>query len=173
MYETMFQGEIWHLRLHPTDNSNREVSTASDVHKDFVLALSGAVPGSLQAHYGAEVKLSSSTFGVPADAFFFEIVFTPIGPLIDNSRGEVLQFRSTWEMLRLRLSDIPIGAYAVSATVTYPDRRRYLLYLSTGSGEPWRPSVNIGFKPDRNAWMGYGSAESLRLYINTEPLVPR
>jgi hypothetical protein len=153
-----YQGEKWMLPLHPSDNSDSDVDSASGIVKDFVWKLSGTLPGRTDtsnpaSFYGGAIRLNLGGYAAPADGTVMRFTLTPVGPLADGSTGAVITQDSTTTGHSLTpddLLDVPLGAYTLTVTQINPDGTATAVgimpgeYWGQGTGSE---SLDISFSP--------------------------
>ena len=171
-----YHGHHYEIPLRPTDglvdgsdaNAFRGDS-GKGVVRDFVLSMGGRKPdadegsqvGYRTAYYGAiievDVTFSKGKYSNLEDATSLskafppasvaEVTLTPLGALLDGSRGAVVvrrfQLGSSWKEKFLR--GIPIGVYQVTATLTPPGGASRPLVLTRQSGGVWSPQLEVDF----------------------------
>jgi hypothetical protein len=178
----MYRGKEYALRLHPLDGkidgsdpkAYRGRSGPGAV-RDFVLKMSGVRPGyeiyntpltgvednggMMNTYYGGTVNVSLAAYEAGTTDIsknppgtVVTLTFTPLGPLMDGSAGQVItrSYRyvekgSNWSFVT---RDIPLGAYTATATLTEPGGASYPLRLKTrnGGGE-YAASQTVEFAP--------------------------
>ena len=171
-----YHGHHYQIPLQPTDGlvdgsdtNGFRGDSGKGVVRDFVLSMAGRKPGADEgsqvgyrtAYYGAtieaDVTFSKGKYSNLEDATSLsrafspssvaEVTLTPVGALLDGSRGAVVvrkfQLGSTWKEKFLR--GIPIGVYQVTATLTPPGgaQRPLVLMLKFGSG--WSSQLEVDF----------------------------
>lgn len=121
------------------------------VVKNFRMQLSGPIEDlrDLNEHFGGMIRVMYSR---AFDGNQLEFSFTPLGPLVDGSRGE--PFVRTLDPERdSDIHGIPVGPYRVSATVVAPNGARRALPLALDGWETPQASVDID-------WTGDGSCSN-------------
>lgn len=171
-----YHGHHYEIPLRPTDGlidgsdaNGFRGDSGKGVVRDFVLSMSGRKPdadegsqvGYRTAYYGATIEVdvtfskgkysniedaTSLSKAFPA-ASLAEVTLTPLGSLLDGSRGAVVvrrfQLGSSWKEKFLR--GIPIGVYQVTATLTPPGGTSRPLVLTRQSGGVWSAQVDVDF----------------------------
>lgn len=143
---------VWRIRGYRVD-ANRNRTDPDQFHG-----------GSIQV---MDLGDPSYRFPVGSSASF---TFTPKGALIDGSQGEVVtrtladveeQSLSAVGYEDRQLADLPIGRYAVTATVTHPDGRSIPLQLRNGADARSKPAaeLTLDFQPK-----GYNTAPAVETY---------
>ncbi len=177
-----YQGMTWLLPLHPTDDSQNQVSPTEGVNKNFQWKLSGPMPRAditdAGSYYGGAVLIQAQNrsgiqLSFPWDPFGgVAFVFTAIGSLIDGSTGQKLTLTRNIAALNTSTSigrvaventstlhDIPLGTYEVTAALYTPyqwargESPERTLQLAT-VGQGFRTSVTISFRPSMTATNG-------------------
>lgn len=131
IYDTEYNGRAYRLWLEPLalDRGPQDAAAGTrEMQQDFVLKLSGALPGgradlrSPESYLGGSVYLEGmlqnpATSMDIADGEAVEITLAPDGPLIEGSAGKPLTFKVTYPIApeNAFLLDIPVGRYTASA----------------------------------------------------------
>lgn len=109
-YNATYNGKTYIVQMTPEDESS--VDNNGGV-RNFTWKLSGDPGGS--DFYGGFIQLTNSTNGLSLE--YVKLVFTPVGPLIDGSTGQVILLRmgdSFW-VSAFEIHEMPIGRYKVTA----------------------------------------------------------
>lgn len=108
-YRTTYNGNIYSFYLHPEDASG---FGGEGGVRNFQWKLTGEMPQPLSGNYGGLVTIDNFP-GIYIDDSKIDFKFTPAGPLIDGSTGNILYMRA---QDGFNIKDIPIGRYLVTAT---------------------------------------------------------
>lgn len=134
--EVEYNGKKYLLYLHPDNPAG--FGSEGGV-RNFVWRLSGTMPQPLSGTYGGLVTLDNFP-GVYIDAAGINFVFTPTGPLIDGSEGEVIRVKADDGHT---IRDIPIGRYQLTATFD----GRPVLFRPWNSDGPFVADYRLNFEP--------------------------
>lgn len=165
-YDLTFDGQTYReLPLTSTNRGCERQLSQNGIVRHFVLRLTGPLRCAFNfdanepaSYAGGMVLVTGGNFP-PATRVRF--TFTPIGPLADGSKGQVLTFERSGAMLAVSggrlgqtawLHDIPLGRYRVSAVATLPGGATQTLMLRTDGAAD--TSVEIGFPA--NQMLPYG-----------------
>jgi hypothetical protein len=151
-----YGGETFILPLEPADGTCDEAESSQGIVEDFVLRLSGprqcTTIGDDNAgrYFGAAAVVYQQLSGAASPDAVVEFTFTPDGPLVDGSEGEVLTMERTVSALSnhfgpldgtATLYDIPIGRYTVSAELRDGTTTVPLLVQPDGASAPAREAT--------------------------------
>ncbi|MBK1441185.1 carboxypeptidase regulatory-like domain-containing protein [Parapedobacter sp. ISTM3] len=136
MHDVSYQGNTFSLYLHP---ENPAGFGAEGGVRNFVWKLSGTMPQPLSGIYGGWVTIDNFP-GVYIEETAIDFVFTPVGPLIDGSAGEVIRRRAEDAH---NIKDIPIGRYQLTATY----EGRPVKFRAWNSDAEFRETYDLQFKP--------------------------
>ncbi|TDQ82837.1 carboxypeptidase-like regulatory domain-containing protein [Sphingobacterium yanglingense] len=141
-----YNGQKYTMELFPdkTDAYNEEGAV-----RNFTWKLEGRMPWEAENYYGGFVMLRSGD-GFYEDEKDIELVFTPVGPLIDGSAGRTLSIRygeDKWQN-RYELQDIPIGRYKVKAILKKNGTDQPLKVEDWDKQDGLKPEIQLDFLPD-------------------------
>lgn len=141
-----YNGQKYTIELFPdkTDAHNEEGAI-----RNFTWKLEGRIPWEAENYYGGFVMLRGAD-GFYEDEKDIELVFTPVGPLIDGSAGRTLTIRcgeDKWQN-RYELQDIPIGRYKVKATLKKNGGDQLLKVEDWDKQDGMKPEIQLDFLPD-------------------------
>ncbi|MCT1526878.1 hypothetical protein [Sphingobacterium hotanense] len=141
-----YNGQKYTMELFPdgTDAFNEERAV-----RNFTWKLEGDMPWEAGGYYGGFVMLRSGD-GFYEDEKDIELVFTPVGPLIDGSAGRTLTIRygeDKWQN-RYELQGIPIGPYKVKATLKKNGTNQPLKVEDWDKQEGLKTEILLDFLPD-------------------------
>ncbi|NGM64915.1 carboxypeptidase-like regulatory domain-containing protein [Sphingobacterium sp. SGR-19] len=144
--ERTYNGQKYRMELFPdkTDSFSEEGAV-----RNFVWKLEGQMPWEAEGHYGGFVMLRTD-YGFYEDEKDIELIFTPVGPLIDGSAGRILTIRyggDKW-LNRSELQDIPIGRYKVAATLKKNGTNRPLKIENWDKQDGSVSELQLDFLPD-------------------------
>ncbi|SEL52894.1 carboxypeptidase-like regulatory domain-containing protein [Parapedobacter koreensis] len=108
-HNVAYNGDTFSFYLHPDNPAG--FGDEGGV-RNFVWKLSGTMPEPLSGTYGGLVTIDNFP-DVYIDGTAIDFVFTPVGPLVDGSPGEVIRRRAEDAY---NIKDIPIGRYKLTAT---------------------------------------------------------
>lgn len=131
-----YNGEIYSFYLHPDNTSG---FGAEGGVRNFQWKLTGKMPQPLSGNYGGLVTIDHFP-GIFIDDSKIDFNFTPVGPLIDGSTGDVLHLRTNDGS---NINDIPIGRYRVTATY----EGKPLKFRRWNSDETFVESYLLNFEP--------------------------
>ncbi|WP_353195102.1 carboxypeptidase regulatory-like domain-containing protein [Parapedobacter defluvii] len=134
--EVAYNGKTYSFYLHP---DNPAGFSGEGAVRNFVWKLSGTKPQPLSGNYGGLVTIDHFP-GVYIDDDKIDFVFTPLGPLIDGSQGEVLRLRAEDAYT---IKDIPIGRYRLTATY----EGKPVLFRRRNSDETFVEDYELNFEP--------------------------
>jgi len=169
-----YGGQIYKMPLYPIDGlrdgggkGEFKANSGPGIVRDFVLKVSGLKPqfkafdkseiGNENGYvfYGGQLTISLSESddkeyttlqrtALPSSKFTF--TFTPQGPLLDGSRPQPIHRVATVKGANyyIYLSNIPLGIYSMTATLTNPDGTVVPLRLNT-KRENYASSTKIQF----------------------------
>lgn len=133
-----YEGRTFEVQLHPL-----QFDTFAGVDGavcNFEWRLQGERPAPMVGTYGGTVyAYADSSVAMATD---LELLFEPVGPLIDGSEGETLVLRPDSGGL---IEDVPIGRYAISV-VNARTGRALRLKLQTDDGG-FKDEVDTVFEP--------------------------
>lgn len=114
--------------------------------KNFRMQLTGPIEDlrDLNEHFGGMIRVMYSR---AFDGNQLEFSFTPLGPLVDGSRGEPF-IRVLDPERDSDIKGIPVGPYRVSATVVAPNGARRALPLALDGYDPPQASVDVDWSSD-------------------------
>jgi len=140
-YRLTYHGLRYVIKLAPQDGpSPVHFSSDDGCVQNFYVKLSGQIDPSFdKLHYGGEVKgdalelQKALASAIPKVEVTF--TFTPVGPLVDGSPGSTIARRVTIDTRNafqrfFTLTDVPVGAYRLSAAIVLPDGRNIVLAVS-------------------------------------------
>lgn len=178
MKDITYNGKKYHVRFKPkTGDANQKFDSTQGIARDFVLVASGPVPGAASDEdvYGGIVNVENwyTVDGdQPAVGSKLDITMHPTGPLLDNSQGQDLKWTVT-ENGQSRLDhkvDVPIGRYAVTATLTTPDGAQTPLKVAAlgGYGGPtdYLATATLDFEPGDSALPTSTATIAAKLYFH-------
>lgn len=142
-HDVNYNGISYSLPMHP---DNDAVFSNEGAVRNFVWKLSG--PMYSGGHYGSNITLNADLYLDLEDNHNIEYTLTPVGKLIDGSDGQVLVLHSGLPNTEnyLRLLDIPIGRYTITAAyVKNGTRRPMKLKLTDDFSGPYQSSLTINF----------------------------
>jgi hypothetical protein len=163
-----FNGETLPIRLDDADGqpSDNDVNSAdTGICKDFVLKLSGERAGGAERH-GYNGGDFCAVDG--ADAFHWfsgrgastpriMLTLTPTSPLLDGSKGRVIEYRCDPKTLSTvnRWPGTPIASYRVTARIVYPDgTTRPGLITTDITGKNQSDHVDVTFRRTKDLLLG-------------------
>lgn len=145
-----FNGKNYEL---PLDPDNNESFSNKGAVVNFQWKLSGPKPTEMEGFYGGSVYIYNHPGRYILDEHNIEFKLTPVGNLIDGSKGQVLT-RKSGESQTIsygRLLDIPIGRYVVTATYLTGGTRVPLTLRVLDSTSPYTAQMTIDFEPSTSA----------------------
>ena len=111
-YKMTYREKTLCMRVAPAALSQYDSFVPTDgVTRNFRLKISGPIDDRGDIYYGGDLRVFYQ--GISRDASV-EVKFEPLGPLADGSIGKTLT-RSPKDMM---ISDVPVGAYRVTALIT-------------------------------------------------------
>jgi hypothetical protein len=165
-----YQGVQTSLPLYPVDKDKvKEQFSKDGIVKDFIWKISGPMPvkrpvlapneyyGGVIIFNGQDIN-STKVLSNPPAGSIIELIFTPVGPLIDGTKGKVITRKKKLSKSLMELHpkqeerlvfDIPIGKYKITAKVTEPNRKSRTLQVATDKTPTYGSTVSVIFQ-------GYG-----------------
>ena len=123
-YKTTYREKTLCMRVAPMALNQYDSFVPTDgVTRNFKLKTSGVIDDRENIYYGGDLRVFYQ--GISRDANV-DVKFEPLGPLADGSMGKTLT-RSPKDMM---ISDVPVGAYRVTAVVTDASGRKRAARLS-------------------------------------------
>jgi hypothetical protein len=161
-YLTTYRGKIYALPLHPVDGQIDSIDNNGEI-ENFVLLTYGPVsaakaddnPEYSGAYYGGAFTLNywtreATNLDAPPTNLVLdsvvEITLTPVGPLLDGSKGRVLVIRKKITPRGyFPINDIPLGRYKIKAALVSEGGRPLKIKENGVSGrEAMTPSETKG-----------------------------
>jgi hypothetical protein len=171
-YFPKYQGIQASLPLYPVDKDKvKEQFSMDGIVKDFVWKISGPMPvkhpvltpdeyyGGVIIFNGQDINTTKVLSNPPAESVV-ELTFTPVGALIDGSKGKVITRKKKLSKSLMELHpkqeerlvfDIPIGKYKITAKVTEPNKKPRALRVATDKTPKYASTVTVTFH-------GYGDS---------------
>jgi hypothetical protein len=171
-YFPKYQGIQASLPLYPVDKDKvKEQFSMDGIVKDFVWKISGPMPvkhpvltpdeyyGGVIIFSGQDINSTKALSNPPAGSII-EFTLTPVGPLIDGSKGKVITRKKKLAKSLMDLNpkqedrlvfDIPIGKYKITAKVTEPNKKPRALRMATRYTPTYASTVTHTFH-------GYGDS---------------
>jgi hypothetical protein len=165
-----YQGVQSSLPLYPVDKDKiKEQFSQDGIVKDFIWKISGPMPvkhpvldpneyyGGVIIFSGQDINSTKALSDPPAGSII-EFTLTPVGPLIDGSKGKVITRKKKLSKSLMNLNptqehrlvfDIPIGKYKITAKVTEPNQKSRSLRMATRKTPTYASTVTVTFQ-------GYG-----------------
>jgi hypothetical protein len=170
-YFPKYQGAQTSLPLYPVDKDQTKEQFSKDgIVKDFIWKISGPMPvkrpvlapneyyGGVVIFNGQDIN-STKVLSNPPAGSIVELIFTPVGPLIDGTKGKVITRKKKLSKSLMELHpkqeerlvfDIPIGKYKITAKVTEPNKKPRTLRVATDKTPTYSSTVSVTFQ-------GYGT----------------
>jgi hypothetical protein len=126
-YTTSYKGQSYTLRLGmPNDTDYDYVDVTKGAVRNFVQKIQGRIPDRSETEtgmglFGGTLLLSNGTglYDMLSYGDRVDVVLTPTGPLLDGSTTQTLSgYIIIGAISQYYLTDIPVGEYVVTATVT-------------------------------------------------------
>jgi hypothetical protein len=178
MKDITYNGKTYHVRFKPkTGDANEKFDSTKGIARDFQLVASGKVPGAPdpEDYYGGVVNVNNwyTVDGdQPAVGSKLDITLHPTGPLLDNSQGQDLKWSVT-QNGEARLDhkvDVPVGRYAVTATLTTPDGAQTPLKVAAlgayGGPTDYLATATLDFEPGDSALPTSAATLPARIYFH-------
>jgi hypothetical protein len=165
-YTPKYQGIQASLPLYPVDKDKvKEQFSQDGIVKDFVWKISGPMPvkhpvldhneyyGGVIIFSGQDIN-STKVLSDPPAGSIIEFTLTPVGPLIDGSKGKVITRKKKLSKNLMALNptqkerlvfDIPIGKYKITAKVTEPNKKSRALRMATRNTPTYASTVTVTF----------------------------
>ena len=144
--ETTYNGRKYKMELFP---DGTDAFSEVGAVRNFIWKLEDRMPWDAENYYGGFVMLRSGD-GFYEDEKDIELVFTPVGPLIDGSVGRTLTIRygeAKWQN-RYELEDIPIGRYKVKASLKKNGTIQPLKVEDWDKQDGMKSEILLDFLPD-------------------------
>ncbi|PAP78139.1 hypothetical protein [Rubrivirga marina] len=182
-HTVQWQGRPAGFALAPADGDDEQQDAAAGIAENLVWRLSGLRPGETagvegaygeaQKYYGAQIQVTSEEHGFSGLYFpagsTLAVTLTPAGPLVDGSAGAPLTFtkafdRDATSSIHWYLTDVPVGPYALAATLTLPDGTPEAVGSkpSLAFSAPFAPATDVRFVPG-----SFGDIDMLQVTLQT------
>jgi hypothetical protein len=155
--EVPYNGQTVCQRLGmPNPNDYNSFTLDKGTERNFQWQLTGRI-GNYESFLGATLSIWSAS-QVSDDAKAIELTLTPTGPMIDGSEGSVtVQEVPPGNMETASLYDIPIGPYAVQATLIGHDGSRSPINIMTRGYDSYMPELSLEWESTNNCGFGTDS----------------
>ncbi|WP_157474557.1 carboxypeptidase regulatory-like domain-containing protein [Dyadobacter sp. Leaf189] len=144
-----YNGEIYELDLDPDVYEEFSIDGAV---RNFTWKLTGRRPEG-EGYYGASIEVNKSVNSEIYDSENIEFTLTPVGNLIDGSKGKSLKLKhgAPFSKEYGRLVDVPLGRYRMTAYYNGEAGKMPLKLRKHFSEDAYEDELTIDFEPE-NIW---------------------
>jgi hypothetical protein len=144
-----YNGEVYELDLDPDVYEEFSIDGAV---RNFTWKMTGRRPEG-EGHYGATIEINKSVTSLVYDSENIEFTLTPVGNLIDGSKGKTLKLKhgAPFSKDYGRIVDVPLGRYKMTAYYNGDEGKMPLKLRKHFSEDEYEDELTIDFEPE-NIW---------------------